>query len=117
MTACSVATQALMARAVCFDVTHLVARLMIRSPSGIDKVDQAYGRQFAARALGPAVHYGLTAPHVLAPVRMQQIMDLAISAPWEEGQGTAVLDPALAHLKAWLTDAPRPTERATTDKP
>src|SRR5262245_21836752 len=116
MTACSVATQALMARAVCFDVTHLVARLMIRSPSGIDKVDQAYGRHFAARALGPAVHYGLTAPHVLAPDRMQKIMDLVISAPWEEGQGTALHDPVLARLEAWLTGAPRPMQRAAPRK-
>lgn len=105
-----------MARAVCFDVTHLVARLMIRSPSGIDKVDQAYGGHFAARSLGPAVHYGLRAPHVLAPARMQQIMDLVISAPWEAGHAGSSQDGAFAHVETWLAGPRQVPLAAHADK-
>lgn len=91
-----------MTRAICFDVTHLVSRLMIRAPSGIDKVDLAYGRHFAARALGPGVHYGLGAPHTLTPARVREITDLAQATPWEDDGAAAVPDAALARVEQWL---------------
>jgi glycosyltransferase involved in cell wall biosynthesis len=89
-----------MARPVCYDLTHLVVRMLIGAPSGIDKVDLAYGRHFAERALGPAIHYGLTGPHVLARQRIGDIVDMVGQLPWE---GTHLADDKpYAALQDWL---------------
>lgn len=71
-----------MNKPVCYDVTHLVSRLGIASPSGIDNVDLAYGKHFAARDLGPFVHYGWSAPHVLARERVRGIVAEAQGSHW-----------------------------------
>jgi len=34
-------------RAICFDITHMVSRLGISAPTGIDNVDLRLGRHYA----------------------------------------------------------------------
>lgn len=74
-----------MKKTVCFDLTHLVSRLGIRHPSGIDKVDLAYARHFASdqSRFGPSVHYGLTRPHVLPSAATHEVLEAARSAHWD----------------------------------
>jgi glycosyltransferase involved in cell wall biosynthesis len=74
-----------MPKPICFDLTHLVSRLGIPAPSGIDKVDLAYGRHFAGRG-APGVHYGLRKPHTISPASAGQIIDQTERVHWE-GKG------------------------------
>jgi glycosyltransferase involved in cell wall biosynthesis len=74
-----------MPRAICFDVTHMVSRLGLLAPTGIDNVDLQFGRHYAEARLGPAVHYGSELPHVLDASRIGEIVALALDTPWSPG--------------------------------
>ena len=89
-----------MARPVCYDLTHLVVRMMIAAPSGIDKVDLAYGRHYANHSPGPAVHYGLTGPHVLQQRRLVDLIKILNDTPWVGRPFHH--DPVFARTEAWL---------------
>ena len=88
---------------ICYDVTHTVARLGLAAPSGIDKVDLAYGRHYAARRYGPGIHYGRSLPQVLELARLNEIVDLALQTRWE--RLNLEHDATWLHLLAGLNDA------------
>lgn len=88
-------------RPVCFDVTHLVGRMTVLAPSGIDKVDLAYGRHFATRGSGPVTHYGLLKPHVLRHDHLSHIVTAFARHAW--ARPFADDDPHLARAIAWLS--------------
>jgi glycosyltransferase involved in cell wall biosynthesis len=89
-----------MTRQIAFDVTHLVSRLPVELPSGIDKVDLAYARHLAARDCA-AVHYGLWRPRFHASRAMAELARIAVLDRWA---GTSIeRDAEFARVRAWLT--------------
>src|SRR5262245_10420098 len=91
-----------MLRPIVYDVTHLVARMSIRDPTGIDRVDLSYGRHFAGsqRSDISASHYGLRAPRVMPSATLREIVQRA-EAGWRE-HVLIDADPTFAAVKAWL---------------
>jgi glycosyltransferase involved in cell wall biosynthesis len=92
-----------MQKAVCFDVTHMVSRLGIGAPTGIDNVDIQFGIHYAQARLGPGIHYGKTFPHVLQPSRISEIVSLASATPWDKGDPAAGV--RFARVAAFLKGA------------
>ena len=93
-----------MPRPIAFDITHLVSRLPVPNPSGIDKVDLAYAQHFARKGSDVAVHYGLWRPRFHQGRVVGDVVDLASSSRWvgvEEDQ-----DPALDRVVRFLTGRP-----------
>lgn len=70
-----------MASHVAFDLTHIVSRLPVTQPSGIDKVDTAYLGHFAKRARA-GVHYGLFKPRCHDPQAIRRLAALACGSRW-----------------------------------
>lgn len=104
-----------MPRPLAFDITHLVSRLPVPHPSGIDKVDMAYARHFAANGCAAAVHYGLTSPHIHPGRAVAEVLRTATQGRWA---GTGLdNDPAYARLYAWLTGHAPPRERGPAELP
>src|SRR5262245_5301843 len=91
-----------MLRPIVYDVTHLIARMTIEDPTGIDRVDLAYGCHFAAsQRIGVfASHYGLSAPRVIPAATLREIVQRAETG-WRE-HATIDADPTFAAVKAWL---------------
>ncbi|TAL83751.1 MAG: glycosyltransferase family 1 protein [Beijerinckiaceae bacterium] len=56
-----------MKRPLVYDITHVVSRLAITSPTGIDRVDLMFAKHFVGGepALATVAHYGFRRPHVL----------------------------------------------------
>lgn len=54
-------------RPLVFDLTHVVSRMAITSPTGIDSVDLMFAKHFVGGEppLATAAHYGFRRPHVL----------------------------------------------------
>jgi glycosyltransferase involved in cell wall biosynthesis len=88
-------------RPIAFDITHLVSRLPVANPSGIDKVDLAYAQHFARRGCDAAVHYGLWRPRFHPGQAVGEVVNLASRSRWvgvEEDK-----DPALDRVVCFLT--------------
>jgi glycosyltransferase involved in cell wall biosynthesis len=88
---------------LCYDVTHLVTRLLISAPSGIDHVDGAYGRHFAEQPAGPLVHYGHRDPRVLHHRHLDSITARLARRAWSSV--TAETDAAYQAVSMWLRNA------------
>lgn len=95
-------------RTICFDLTHLVTRLMIEAPSGIDKVDLAFARHLASVEAAPHVHYSWVGrgPHTLARSRIDEVLSILDARGWSDRQERD--DIGLAALKSWISGGPRP---------
>jgi glycosyltransferase involved in cell wall biosynthesis len=97
-------------RPICYDLTHLVERMSIRAPSGIDRVDLAYARHFGTQRLGPAIHYGIVSPRALKSERIGEVVDQVSQSVWEFNPdkefanvgATAETEPELRRVLAWL---------------
>jgi glycosyltransferase involved in cell wall biosynthesis len=100
-----------MTRPIAFDLTHLLHRAAAPSPSGIDRVDLAFGRYFARHAEREvaAVHYGRRNPIVLPPARLGEVVR-TLDERWKE-DAPADQDPALARARAWLGGREPPARR------
>jgi glycosyltransferase involved in cell wall biosynthesis len=59
-------------RPILYDATHLIHRYAYDAPSGIDRVDLAYGRHFGLKQgkIAAGLHYGHAKPQVLEPSRV-----------------------------------------------
>lgn len=90
-----------MQRPVTFDVTHLTSRLGIKTPSGIDLVDLAYGRHFIERGLGPFAHYGQPRPRLLTQEQARDVIAISSHAKWQ--QTSLAADVPFARVRAALT--------------
>ncbi|MGO4682115.1 glycosyltransferase family 4 protein [Hyphomicrobium sp. 2TAF46] len=75
-----------MSRPIAFDATHVVSRLVVERPSGIDKVDLLYLEHFARDRCSTAVHYGLTAPRFHDAKTLPQLSALATADRWSGGE-------------------------------
>lgn len=95
-----------MSRPIVFDVTHLVHRVAYDAPSGIDRVDLAYGRYFGLNPgrIAAAIHYGNIQPQVLPPTRAAEAVR-RLEERWRE---TITLegDPAFGAARQWLRGLP-----------
>jgi len=87
------------ARPLVYDASHLATRLGAAGAAGIDWIDRAYARHFAAR-IACGVHYGLSRPHVLAPARVAEISSFHERGFEAFAAGRDLGWPA---LRAWLT--------------
>ena len=65
-----------------FDITHMVSRLPVVNPSGIDKVDLAYARHFADARTVSAVHYGLTRARIHNGQAVGRVAAMAMRSRW-----------------------------------
>lgn len=89
-------------RPVAFDVTHLVSRLNRRATTGIDRVDLAFARRFAAgERLACGLHYGWWRPHVFDVRRVRRLVER-----FDRKVGdldSPHVDHAWENLREWLT--------------
>lgn len=90
-----------MIRPIAFDMTHLVSRLPVAHPSGIDKVDLAYAQHFARIGCDRAVHYGLRQPRFHPAEMVREVVELATRTRWAGVE--AADDPAYARVVDILT--------------
>lgn len=101
-----------MSRPLAFDITHLVSRLPVSNPSGIDKVDLAYARYFAQLGCDAAVHYGLRHPRIHPGDAVGEVVELATRSRWI-GIGEAH-DPAFDRVVRFLTGRSDPAKKPST---
>jgi len=91
-----------MVRPIVYDVTHLIERITVKDPTGIDRVDLAYGCHFA-RAQRSGVfgsQYGLRGPRVISVVKHREIVRRA-EAGWREHVSLDA-DQSFAAVNGWL---------------
>ena len=95
-----------MPRPIAFDLTHLVHRVAYDAPSGIDRVDLAYGRHFGfvPGKIAVAVHYAKGQPQVSAPPRLAEAVG-RLEERWRETIGTDD-DHVYDLTKRWLRGEP-----------
>lgn len=97
---------------VTFDVTHLVSRLTVPTPTGIDRIDLAFARHFAAEHVpgrqanvAGGLHYGLFGPfHRHSLRRTNRLVELAEHF-WQEKPGAGD-ENTLRLLTEWLASKP-----------
>ena len=85
-----------------YDLTHLVSRLMVPSPSGIDRVDLAFARHFAAQ-MSPdliGLHLSLVKPRLMTGDTIGQLVALHHEM-WRQTH-SHLDDPALQRVLNWL---------------
>ena len=112
-----------MTRPIVYDMTYVVARLHAPTPTGIERVDAAFARHFAARAAtetapgdAAALHYGLRRPHRWSAATARRLTNAATTA-WR-GEGSVANDPVFQATAAWLAAAPATNRlHAAPDKP
>lgn len=97
---------------VTFDITHLVSRLTVPTPTGIDRIDLAFARHFATRdvpgrraTVVGGLHYGLFGPFHRHSLRQtNRLVELAEHF-WQEKPGAGD-EAALGVLTDWLAAKP-----------
>ena len=89
-------------RPIAFDLTRLVTRLRHASPSGIDRVDLAYAREYLTRPRNLGIVSTAWGPRVIDRERAMAIV-AAVAAGWVEDRDAAG-DPVYRRLAARLGD-------------
>ena len=89
-----------MPRPIAFDITHVVSRLPITKPSGIDKVDLAFVAHFAQSPCDIAVHYGVSHPRIHAGTAIASLYEQARTHRWSDDHRRD--DDALARVSVFL---------------
>jgi glycosyltransferase involved in cell wall biosynthesis len=91
---------------ILYDATHLIHRYAYDAPSGIDRVDLAYGRHFGLKQgkIAAGLHYGHVKPQVLEPARVAEAVH-KLEDRWRE---TIRLedDQTFKLAKQWLLGKP-----------
>ncbi len=95
-----------MHRPICFDLTHLIDRIEVPWPSGIDKVDLAYAHHFAEHSLGPFIRYGAPLPFVVAQAEARDFAGRSRRAVWQDRDFAN--DDAFLRVRSALTGLPTP---------
>ena len=96
-----------MPRPIVFDITHLRYRAPFRAPTGIDRVDLAFGRHFAsARNVQACVQYAWNYPRVREPSRLDDILR-KLEARWGE-RSPLEQDVKFQETRKWIVGI-RPT--------
>ncbi len=103
-----------MARPIAFDITHIVSRLPVGKPSGIDKVDLAYARHFAQAGCEAGVHYGLWEPRIHGGEVVAEVLRLASRSRWVGDEVEA--DPAFHRIAGLLTGRTESSSQRTPPK-
>ena len=106
-----------------FDVTHMVSRLIVNEPTGIDRIDLAFARHFirpdvsgASADFSGGVHYGNRHERLHSPAQTAKILELAEQF-WQE-KPNAADDAPFNRLRAWLASTPgAPFEKLDVTKP
>jgi glycosyltransferase involved in cell wall biosynthesis len=104
-----------MQRPLTYDVTHLTHRLSYTAaPSGIEKVDLAFGQYFALNPgkLYAAVHYGLTSPVIFEPSYAGSLVQ-RVRLRWREDM-PAGEDIKFQEIRAWLLNGGQKPAKAYT---
>lgn len=89
-------------RPIVYDLTHLVHRLAFDAPSGIDRVDLAFGRHFGLHdgKIIAAIHYGRQHPKVFPPSRLATAVR-RLEEHWREFSSVDE-DPIFRKANNWL---------------
>lgn len=90
---------------IVFDLTHLVARQGIQTPTGIDRVDTIYAKHLAKfpHLLHCGVQYGLRQPFVFEPAHIDFLADRQMENWRGDGAGDRLL---LEKVEAFLSSGP-----------
>jgi glycosyltransferase involved in cell wall biosynthesis len=97
--------------AIAYDVTHLVSRMVVNAPTGIDRVDLAYGRHFVESGrIACGLHYGGAGPHAWSPKSAQRLLH-TVEKHFIEATALSE-DPVFSHVSQQITTgaAPEPKE-------
>lgn len=91
-----------MIRHVLYDVTHLIHRYAYDAPSGIDRVDLAYGRHFGLKKgkIAAGIHYGNTNPRIFDQSRVAHAV-LRLEERWREDLAASE-DKLFLAVRSWL---------------
>lgn len=91
-----------MIRPVLYDATHLIHRYAYDAPSGIDRVDLAYGRHFGLKKgkITAGIHYGNVNPRVLSQTRVAEAV-VRLEERWREDL-TVNDDKLFKAVEQWL---------------
>ncbi len=102
-----------LSRPIIYDLTHLRQRATVDAPSGIDRVDLAFGRHFAhaSPARVEALHYGLRSPQLCTLAALRSAV-AELDARWRERQGPEE-DARFAVVRGWLIGGPKPWPSTT----
>lgn len=89
-----------------FDVTHMVSRLIVNEPTGIDRIDLAFARHFIRRDgdFAGGIHYGNRHERLHSPAQTAKILELAEHF-WQETPNKAD-DAPFTQLLDWLASTP-----------
>jgi glycosyltransferase involved in cell wall biosynthesis len=103
-------------RPILYDATHLIHRYAYDAPSGIDRVDLAYGRHFGLKQgrIAAGLHYGNVKPQVLEPFRVAEAVR-KLEDRWRETTQLAD-DHTFKLAKQWLQGKPI-TKPANVESP
>lgn len=98
---------------IVFDLTHLVARQGIQTPTGIDRVDAIYARHLASLPppiLHAGVQYGLRQPFAFAPAHVRHLA----ARQMENWRGDGAFDQVLLDkIGEFLRSGPEERTQAT----
>jgi hypothetical protein len=110
-----------------FDVTHMVSRLIVNEPTGIDRIDLAFARHFIRPDVSGAnadftggIHYGNRHERLHSPTQAAKILELAEHFWREKPQEklNAADDAPFNRLLDWLAGTPgTPFEKLDVTKP
>ena len=94
-----------------FDITHMVSRLIVNEPTGIDRIDLAFARHFARPGVAHrkseftgGIHYGNREERLHSPAQTAKILELA-ERFWQEKPDGADQEP-FNRLRGWLASPP-----------
>ncbi len=94
-----------MARPIIYDITRLAARLVTKTPNGIDRIDSAFARHFIdpARTDSSGLMLTVLGPRLIRPDVAKVIVD-AVSDHWGENDRPDQ-DEAYRQIVDWINDA------------
>lgn len=92
---------------ILLDVTHLMLRTQVRSPTGIDRVSLSFAKHLPDAGLTlEGIHLGLARPRVATPTILSDLVRIAGQA--QDGVAEAQSDVIYGALVDWLAAGPPP---------
>lgn len=102
-----------MVRPIVYDLTHLRQRATADAPSGIDRVDLAFGRHFGRHSPSQleAMQYGLRSPQLCTLAELRSAV-AELDARWQETRSPEAYA-RFAAIRGWLLGRPKPRRSAS----
>jgi glycosyltransferase involved in cell wall biosynthesis len=102
---------------IAYDISNYAARLFTATPTGIGRIDMAYGQHLAHQpgVLAAGVRLGLLGPRLHAPVAVRRHID-AVLGRWHEGDPQGP-DADFTAISEWLHGRRPSLRRLTSARP